>query len=81
MVRSLVIPRNGLTLVRVANFSGRPIRLRADVRVAEYHPVRSGDGRLVLKEPDQDPASTSRLSCLVIDRPGPKGEQPKNDEK
>ena len=30
--RSLVIPRDGLTIVRVANFSDRPIRLRSDFR-------------------------------------------------
>ena len=81
IARSLVIPRNGLTLVRVANFSDRPIRLRADLPVAEYHPVSSGDGRVVPMKPDQDSASASRPSCLVIDRPGLKGEQPKKDEK
>ena len=32
-------------------------------------------------EPDQDLASPSRLSGLVIDRPGLKGEPLKNDEK
>ena len=81
IARSLVIPRNGPTLVRVANFSDRPNRLRGDLPVAEYHPVSSGDGRVVPMEPDHDSARTSRLSCLVIDRPGLKGEPPKNDEK
>ena len=75
--RSSVIPRNGLTLVRVANFSDRPIRLRADLPVAEYHPASSGDGRVVPMEPDQDSASASCPSCSVIDKPGLKGEQPK----
>ena len=70
IARSLVIPRNGLTLVRVANFSDRPIRLRVDLPVAEYHPVSGGDGRVVPVEPDQDSASASRPSCLVINRPG-----------
>ena len=43
IARSLVIPRDGLTPVRIANFSVRPIRLRADLPIAEYHPVSSGD--------------------------------------
>ena len=75
--RSSVIPRNGLTLVRVANFSDRPIRLRADLPVAEYHPASSGDGPVVPMEPDQDSGSASCPSCSVIDKPGLKGEQPK----
>ena len=81
IARSLVIPRNGLTLVRVANFSDRPIRLRANLPVAEYHPVSSGDGRVVPMEPDQDSARASRPPYLVIDRPGLKGEPTKTDEK
>ena len=35
LARTLVIPRDGLTLVRVANFSNRPMRLQADVPVAD----------------------------------------------
>ena len=81
VARSLVIPKDGLTLVRVANFSDRPIRLRADLPVAEYHPVSSGDGRVVPLEPDRDSTSASHPSCSAIDRPGVKGEQPKKDEK
>ena len=81
IARSFVIPRNGLTLVRVADFSDRPIRLRADIPAAEYHPVSSWDGRVVPIEPDQDLASASCPSCLVSDRPGLKGEPPKDDEK
>ena len=46
IARSLVIPRDVLTLVRVANFSDRPIRLWADLPIAEYHPVSSGVGRV-----------------------------------
>ena len=42
IAHSLVIPRDGLTLVQVANYSDRPIRLRADLPVAEYYPVSSG---------------------------------------
>ena len=35
IARSLAIPRNGLTLVRFANFSDSPVRLEADLPVAE----------------------------------------------
>ncbi len=35
IARSLVIPRDGLTIVRFANFSDRPISLRSDFPVAE----------------------------------------------
>ena len=35
LARTLVIPRDGLNLVRVANFSNRPMRLQADVPVAD----------------------------------------------
>ena len=66
IAHSLVIPRDGLTLVRVANFSDRPIRLRADIPVAEYHPVSSGDGRVVPLEPDPDSTSVSQASYLAI---------------
>ena len=34
-----------------AVFSDRPIRLRADIPVAKYHPVSSWDGRVVPIEP------------------------------
>ena len=61
IARSLVIPRDGLTIVRVATFSDRPIRLRSDFPVAD---------------PDPDFTSTSHASCSVIDRPVVKDEQP-----
>ena len=70
-----------MTLVRLANFSDRPIRLRADLLFAEYHPVSRGVGRVVPMEPDPDSAGATGPSCSVIDRPGLKGEQPKKDEK
>lgn len=70
-----------MTLVRVAIFSDRLIRLRSDLPVAEYHPVISGDGRVVQLEPDQDSISASRPPCSVIDRPGVREDQPKKDEK
>ena len=59
IARFLVIPRDGLTLVRVANVLERPIRLLADLPIAQYHPVRSGDGCVVPMEPDPDPTNVS----------------------
>lgn len=67
--------------MRVANFSDRPIRLRADLPIAEYHPVSSGDGRVAPLEPKPDPTSVSQASCSVIGRPGMTGEQPTEDGK
>ena len=81
VARSLVIPRDGLTMVRVANFSDRPIRLRSDLPVAEYHPISSVDGRAVSMETDPDITSASHPSCSVIDRPVVNDEQPMKDEK
>lgn len=81
LARSLVILTDGWTLVRVAIFSDRLIRLLADLPVAEYHPVISGNSRFVQLEPDQDSTSASRPSCSVIDRPGVREDQPKKNEK
>ena len=81
VARSLVIPRDGLTMVRVANFSDRPIRLRSDLPVAEYHPISSVDGRAVSMETDPDITSASHPSCSVIDRPVVNDEQPMKEEK
>lgn len=74
IARSLVIPRDGLTLVRIANFSDRPIRLRADLPIVEYHPVSSGD---VHRSPIQIPRASLRHLAWFIDRPGMTGEKPK----
>ncbi|KAL9986207.1 hypothetical protein ACROYT_G000314 [Oculina patagonica] len=81
IARSLVIPRDGLTIVRVANFSDRPIRLRSDFPVAEYHPISSVDGHVVPMEMDPDVTSASHPSCSVIDRPVVKDEEPMKEEK
>ena len=75
IARSLVIPRDGLTIVRVANFSDRPIRLRSDFPVAEYHPISSVDGCAVSMEADPDFTSAFHPSCSVIDRPDVEEEQ------
>ena len=63
LTRSLVNPRVGLTLVRVPDFSDRPIRLRAHLPVTEYHPVSRKDGEVVSLEPDPDSTSVSHSSC------------------
>ena len=81
VARSLVVPRDGLTIVRVANFSDRPIRLRPDFPVAEFHPISSVDGRVVSMETDPDFTSTSHPSCSLIDSSVVKDEQPMEDEK
>ena len=52
IARSLVIPRDGLTIVRVANFSDRQTRLRSDFPVAEYHPISSVNGCVFPMETD-----------------------------
>ena len=81
IARSLVIPRNGLTRVRVANFSDRPIRLRSDFPVAEYHPISKADGCAVSMKTDPYFTSASHPSCSVIDRPEVKDEKPVEEEK
>lgn len=73
VARSLVIPRDRLTIVRVANLLDRPVRLRSDFPVAEYHPIGSVDGRAVAMESDPDFTSAHHPSCSVIDRPVEKG--------
>ena len=81
VARSLVVPRDGLTIVRVANFSDRPIRLRSDFSVTEFYPISSVDGRVVSMETDPDFTNTSHPSCSLIDRSVVKDEQPMEEEK
>ena len=81
IARSLVIPRDGLTIVRVANFSDRPIRLRSDFPMAEYHPISNVDGCAVSMETDPYFTSASHPSCSVIDRPEVKYDKPVEEEK
>jgi len=69
IARSLVIPRDRLTMVRVAKLLDRPVRLRSNFPVAEYQPIGSVDGRAVAMETDPDFTSASHPSCSVIDRP------------
>ena len=68
LARTLVIPKDRLTLARVANSSDRPIRLRTDLPVAEYDRVSSEDDIVVSLEPDPDSASVSHPSS-IIDKP------------
>ena len=78
--RTLVIPRDGLTLVRVANFSNRPMRLQADVPVADI--ILSVVGRPFFSfEPKPDSTSFPQSSCSVKNKPIAKGQKPKEDEK
>jgi len=68
LARTLVIPRDGLTLVRVANFSNRPLRLQADVPVADI--ILSVVGwPFVSFEPKPDSTSFPHSSCSVINKP------------
>ena len=46
VARTLVLPRAGLTPVRIANFSEKLIRICSDRPVAEYHPISSVNGSL-----------------------------------
>ena len=68
LARTLVIPKDRLTLARVANFSDRPIRLRTDLPVAEYDRVSSEDDFAVSLQPDPDSTSVSHPSS-IIDKP------------
>ena len=52
ITRSLVVPRDGLTIVRVANFSDSQIRLRSDFPVAEFHSISSVNGCIVPMKTD-----------------------------
>ena len=46
VTRTLVLSRAGLTPVRIANFSEKPIRICSDRPVAEYRPISSVNGSL-----------------------------------
>ena len=63
LASSLVIPRDGLTLVHVPDFSDRPIRLGAHLPAAEYHPVSRMDSHGVSLEPDPHSTGVSPSSC------------------
>ena len=80
LARTLVILRDGLTLVRVANFSNRPMRLQADVPVANI--ILSVVGwRFFSFEPNPDSTSFPPSSCSVKNKLVAEEEKPKEDEK
>lgn len=80
LARTLIIPRDGLTLVRVANFLNRPMRLQADVPVADSTLSVVG-WPFVSLQPKPDFANFPQSSCSVKNKPVAKGEKPKEDEK
>ena len=80
LARTLIIPRDGLTLVRVANFSNRPMRLQADVPVADSTLSVVG-WPFVSLQPKPDFANFPQSSCSVKNKPVAKGDKPKEDEK
>ena len=54
IARSLVIPRDGLTIVRVANFCDSQIKLQSDFPVEEYHTISSVNGCVASIETDPE---------------------------
>lgn len=81
IARSLVVPRAGQALVRVANFSDRPIKIRSDVPIAEYHPISSVNGSIIPIGVDSESKSNSRphAFCSTIDSTVGKSEQTKGE--
>ena len=68
MPRSLEVLKAGQTLVRVANFSDKVVRLRSDLPVAEYHTVSSVSGSATPIEIGVSLAAPNHPYCSVIDR-------------
>ena len=76
-----MVPRAGQALVRVANFSDRPIKIRSDVPIAEYHPISSVNGGIIPIGVDSESKSNSRPQafCSTIDSTVGKSEQKKGE--
>ena len=68
IARSLVVQKAGQTLVRVANFSDKVVRLRSDLPVAEYHPVSGVNGSATPTEIGPRPSAPNHPYCSVINR-------------
>ena len=68
IARSLVVPKAGQTLVRVANFSDKVVRLRSDLPVAEYHPVSGVNSSATPPEIGPSPSALNHPYCSVIGR-------------
>ena len=70
--------KGGATLVRVANFSDRPIKMRSGVPV-EYHPVSSVNGNTIPIEVEPESGSTSKPFCSTIGMTMGESEQTQNE--
>ena len=68
IARSLVVQKAGQTLVRVANFSDKVVRLRSDLPVAEYHPVSGVNGSATPTEIGPRPSAPNHPYCSAVDR-------------
>ena len=53
--RSLLVPKNGDTPVRVANFTDKPIKLATGHVIGFYHPLSSVNGETTLVQVDPQP--------------------------
>ena len=65
---SLVVPKAGETLVRVANFSDKVVTLRSNLPVAEYHTVSGVIGSATPTEIGGSPSAPNHPYCSVIER-------------
>ena len=67
MGRSLVVPKAGETLVRVAIFD-KVVTLRSNLPVAEYHTVSGVSGSATPTETGGSPSAPNHPYCSVIER-------------
>ena len=67
MGRSLVVPKAGETLVRVASFD-KVVTLRSNLSVAEYHTVSGVSGSATPTEIGVSPSAPNHPYCSVIER-------------
>ena len=65
---SLVVPKAGETLVRVANFSDKVVTLRSNLPVAEYHTVSGVSGSATPTEIGGSPSAPNHPYCSVTER-------------
>ena len=67
MGRSLVVPKAGETLVRVASID-KVVTLRSNLSVAEYHTVSGVSGSATPTEIGVSPSAPNHPYCSVIER-------------
>ena len=67
MGRSLVVPKAGETLVRVASID-KVVTLRSNLSVAEYHTVSGVSGSATPTEIGVTPSAPNHPYCSVIER-------------